>query len=145
MNGRSVNRGLVRAPALVSGQVFGFWGGVDTATGVIVDKRHELYGQNIKDMVFVFPEGRGSTVGASVFLELVRCGNAPAAIINRKTEAILAGGVILADIFYNKQIPLVDSLDEDPVRAIQTGDIVEVDGDSGTVRIIGRRTLQRNL
>ena len=38
-------------------QMFGFWGGVDPATGNIIDQRHELYGQNIKGKVFVFPEG----------------------------------------------------------------------------------------
>ena len=84
----------------------------------------------------MFPEGRGSTVGASVILELVRCGNAPAAMINRKTEVILATGAILADKFYGVTIPVVDMLDEDPIAAIQTGDTLSVDGDTGEVTIL---------
>lgn len=136
MKGRSVNKGKVRAEAIVTDQVFGFWGGVDTKTGIVVDERHELCGQSIKGKVFVFPEGRGSTVGASVILELVRCGNAPAAMINRKTEVILATGAILADKFYNINIPVIDLLDDDPVKCIKTGDIVEVDGDTGEVTVI---------
>jgi len=103
----------------------------------VIDPRHELYGQNIKGKVFVFPEGRGSTVGAAVILELVRCGNAPAAIVNRKTEGILAAGGILADKFYNVPIPIVDDLNCDPITEIKTGDWVVVDASSGSV-IVGK-------
>lgn len=139
MKGRTVNRGKVQAEAIVTNQVFGFWGGVDTNTGVVIDERHELFGQSIKGKVFVFPEGRGSTVGASVILEMVRCGTAPAAMINRKTEVILATGAILADKFYNTVIPVVDMLDDDPIERIKTGDTVKVDGDSGEVTIISEK------
>lgn len=136
MKGRSINGGIVQAEAIVTNQMFGFWGGVDTNTGIIIDERHELFGQSIKGKVFVFPEGRGSTVGAAVILELVRCGNAPAAMVNRQSEGILAAGAILADKFYNVSIPLVDSLDSDPVSVIKTGDLVEVNGDTGEVLVI---------
>lgn len=136
MKGRGITEGCSRGEALVTSQMFGFWGGIDPKTGIIIDQRHELYGQNVKDKVFVFPEGRGSTVGAAVILELVRCGNAPAAIVNRKTEGILATGGILADKFYNTPIPIVDNLDRDPTEEIKTGDIVEVNGTSGEVTII---------
>lgn len=138
MKGRSINGGKVKAEAIVTNQVFGFWGGVDTNTGVVIDERHELCGQSIKDKVFIFPEGRGSTVGAAVILELVRCGAAPAAMINNRTEVILATGAILADKFYHVQMPVVDQLDEDPTKVIQTGDIVEVDGDSGIVTVYNK-------
>ncbi|SMB92251.1 predicted aconitase subunit 2 [Thermanaeromonas toyohensis ToBE] len=133
--GRGITKGCSRGEAIVTRQPFGFWGGVDPKTGFIIDKRHELYGQNVKGKVFVFPEGRGSTVGAAVILELVRCGNAPAAIVNRKTETILAVGGVLAEKFYNTSIPIVDSLNEDPTVVIKTGDIVEVNGITGEVKI----------
>jgi uncharacterized protein len=136
LKGRGITEGCNIGEALVTNQMFGFWGGIDTNTGVIIDQRHELYGQNVRGKVFVFPEGRGSTVGAAVILELVRCGNAPAAIINRKTEGILATGGILADKFYNTPIPIVDSLDMDPIEEIKTGYIVEVNGTTGEVTVI---------
>lgn len=135
MKGRTINGGRVKAEAIVTDQVFGFWGGVDTKTGEIIDERHELCGQSIKDKVFIFPEGRGSTVGAAVILELVRNGVAPAAMINRKTEVILASGAILADKFYQVQMPMIDQFDGDPVTEIKTGDLVEVDGDNGLVTV----------
>jgi predicted aconitase with swiveling domain len=137
LKGKGITDGKNAGPALVTGQMFGFFGGVDPSSGIIVDPRHELCGQNIKGKVFVFPEGRGSTVGAAVILELVRCGNAPVAIINRKTEGILAAGGILADKFYNVVLPIVDDLDGDPITEIKTGDWVEVDATSGTV-IVGK-------
>jgi predicted aconitase with swiveling domain len=136
LKGRGVTEGKSAGPALVTKQMFGFWGGVDPATGTIIDQRHELYGQSVKGKVFVFPEGRGSTVGAAIILELVRCGNAPAAIINRRTEVIIASGGILADKFYNAVLPIVDDLDADPISEIKTGDWVEVDGTTGIV-IVG--------
>lgn len=135
LKGKGVSDGRSAGPALVTKQMFGFWGGVDPASGIIIDQRHELHGQNIKGKVFVFPEGRGSTVGAAVILELVRCGNAPAAIVNRRTEGILASGGILAEKLYHTPLPIVDNVEPDPITEIVTGDWVEVDGTDGTVTI----------
>lgn len=133
ISGRGVIEGMAKAEAIVSTQPFGFFGGVDPSTGMVIDKRHELYGQNIKGKVMVYPEGRGSTVGAAVVLELMRTGCAPAAIINVRIETITAAGGLLAKKFYGRDIPMVDRLAEDPVKAIRTGDIVEVDGTTGEV------------
>ncbi len=135
ISGRGVIEGTAKAEAIVSTQPFGFFGGVNPSTGLVIDKRHELYGQNIKGKVLVYPEGRGSTVGAAVVLEIVRTGCAPAAIINRKIETITAAGGLMAKKFYNKDMPMVDRLSEDPIKAIKTGDIVEVNGTTGEVII----------
>jgi predicted aconitase with swiveling domain len=51
-------------------------------------------------------------------------GKAPAAIINARSEAIVAVGAIMAGI------PMVDLVD---ITQIHTGDIVEVDGEDITV------------
>lgn len=133
--GRGLIEGNVTAEAIVSTQPFGFFGGVDPATGIVIDKRHELYGQSIKGKVFVYPEGRGSTVGAAIILELTRTGCAPAAIVNAKIETITAAGGLMAKKFYNKDIPMVDRLSENPAAVIKTGDRVGVDGSTGEVCI----------
>ena len=65
--GKGVTDGKNAGPALVTRQMFGFWGGVDPATGNIIDQRHELCGQNIKGKVFVFPEGRARPWGRRSF------------------------------------------------------------------------------
>lgn len=138
VRGQGVFRGIAEGLALVSGENLSFWGGLNPKTGLIIDARHELCGQQVRDRVLVFPYGKGSTTGAVVLLEAVKCGNAPAAIINVETEPILASGALLAHIFYGKTIPIVDRLDRNPVEIIHTNDYVMVNGDLGFVNI--RRT-----
>ena len=110
-------------------------GAVDAETGIVSDKRHELFGKKIAGKIFVFPEGRGSTAGAIWILELARCGTAPKAMINRVTEPILATGAILAEKFYSTIIPIVDHLESDPITEVSDGDKVTVDADRGEIVI----------
>ncbi len=135
VRGHGVSGGVAEGLALVSGQNLSLWGGLNPKTGLIIDTRHELYRQQVKRKVLVFPYGKGSTTGAIVFLEAVRCGNAPAAIVNVETEPILASGALMSKIFCRKTIPIVDRLDRNPVEVIRTNDCVRVDGDVGLVEI----------
>lgn len=135
LKGRSITRGKASGEAVVSKSAFGFYGAVDPRTGIVSDKRHELYGRKIAGKVLIFPEGRGSTGGAIYMLELARCGTAPAAIINRVTEPILATGAILAEKFYRTTIPVIDRLDCDPITVLSDGDFIIVDADRGEVTV----------
>lgn len=129
LKGRTVCRGKATGPALVSKDAISFLGGVDPKTGNVIEKGHALYGKNVKGAVLVFPGGRGSTVGSYVIYQLKKNGAAPAAIINIRSEPIVAVGAIISDI------PMVDNLDKDPVETIRDGMIVTVDGTAGTVEI----------
>ncbi len=133
--GQGVVKGVAEGLALVSGQNLSLWGGLNPKTGLIIDRRHELCGQQVRGKVLVFPYGKGSTTGAIVLLEAVKCGNSPAAIVNVETEPILASGALMAQIFYKKTIPIVDRLDRNPIEVIHTNDYVRVDGDEGLVEI----------
>lgn len=135
LKGRSITHGKTEGEAIVSKTAFGFYGAVDPDTGTISDKRHELFGKKIAGKVFVFPEGRGSTAGAIIILELARCGTAPAAMINRTTEPILATGAILAEKFYKTNIPVVDGFTDDEIAKISNGDTVTVDADKGEITV----------
>jgi len=134
--GRAITKGVAVGEAIVSKTAFGFYGAIDPTTGIVSDRRHELYGKKIGGKVFVFPEGRGSTAGAILILECARCGNAPIAVINRNTEPILATGLILAEKFYNTQIPTIDKLDDDPIENMKTGDRIKVDANTGVVEVL---------
>lgn len=116
--------------ALVTAQGISFFGGVDPKTGEVREKGHELFGESVAGRVLVFPKGKGSTVGSYVIYQLKKNGKAPAAIINAETEAIIAAGCILAEV------PLVDRMEADPLKAIRTGDRVAVDGRAGTVTVV---------
>lgn len=129
MKGRTISPGKTEGEALVSKEPIGFYGGIDPKTGMVIEKNHELEGQNVKDKILVFPCGKGSTVGSYVIYGLKKNGVGPAAIVNRETETIVATGAILAGI------PCIDGIDIDEIK---TGDRLLVDADNGTVEILSR-------
>lgn len=126
LKGRGLSKGTGEAEVVVSREPVSFLGGVDAKTGRIIDERSDVFGENIGGKVFAFPEGKGSTVGSYVIYGLALNGCAPVAILNEKTEVVVATGVIISGI------PLVDGVD---IGLLRTGDRVEVSGDDGTVDI----------
>jgi predicted aconitase with swiveling domain len=104
-----------------------FFGGVDPDTGIIVERGHDLEGRSVAGKVLVFPHGRGSTVGSYVMYRMWKAGTAPAAIVNRETETIVAVGCIISDI------PCVDRVD---IARIPAGARAAVDGEKGTVELL---------
>ena len=118
--GRAIYRGRAHGAALVSTEPIGFLGGVDPETGLVIEPGHPLYGQSVAGRVLTFPTGKGSTVGSYTLFRLARRGVGPAAIINSRSEAIVAVGAIIANI------PMVDQID---IGLITTGDAVEIDGE----------------
>ena len=73
------------------------WGGLDPATGEIVDVHHPQRGANLSGRVVVLPAARGSSSSASVLAEAARAGTAPAAIVLREPDLILAIGAFVAE------------------------------------------------
>ena len=101
-----------------------------------MDKRHDLCGATIKGKAFAFPYGRGSTGTPGIFLEAVRNGCAPAAIVNVKSEPMIIMCALLAEAFFKVAIPIVDSLGGDPAELLQTGDRVRIDGATGRIEVL---------
>jgi predicted aconitase with swiveling domain len=87
-------------------------------------------GECITGKVFVFPTGKGSTVGSYVIYRMSKLGTAPAALVNSETEAIIATGCVISGI------PLVDKLDPDPLTEIKSGDLLKVSADEGVVEVV---------
>ena len=128
MRGRTISPGKAEGVAIVSPEPIGFYGGIDIKTGIVIEKGHPLEGKSVKDKILVFPFGKGSTVGSYVIYGIKKIGVAPAGIVNKETETIVATGVILAGI------PCVDQID---IENIREGDIVFLDADNGIVEIKG--------
>lgn len=126
MKGRIISPGKAEGEAIVSIEPIGFYGGIDIRTGVVIEKGHPLEGKSVKGKILVFPCGKGSTVGSYVIYGLKKNGVAPAGIINKETETIVATGVILAGI------PCVDKIDIDKIK---DGNKIFLDADNGEVKI----------
>jgi hypothetical protein len=124
LKGRTISKGTAKGEALTTTEPISFYGGVDPTTGKIIEKGHELQGKAVKGKILVFPNGKGSTVGSYTLYRMKRNGTAPAGIINRDCETVVAVGAIISEI------PCVDKID---ISKIRSGDIVQLE--DGAVRI----------
>lgn len=129
IKGRIISRGVVEGEAIVSRTKFSFLGDVDVETGEVVAEDSDIVGEKISNKIFVFPTGRGSTVGTYILLRMKKKGTAPKAIINVETEPIIAVGAIIAGI------PLMDKLEINPLEVIKSGDWVKVNALEGWIEI----------
>lgn len=59
---RSILAGVARGPVLATPEPLSFWGGVDPATGKIIDVHHPLHGRSIAGAVLMMPSDRKSVV-----------------------------------------------------------------------------------
>jgi predicted aconitase with swiveling domain len=116
----------------VSSEALSFWGDVDPATGRVTNPRHPLGGASISGRVLVYPHGRGSCTTSGILLELIRTGRAPAAIVARSVEPVMAVGPLVGQALYGRTIPMV-TLAPEAFDRIRTGDWVVVDASIGEV------------
>jgi uncharacterized protein len=61
IKGRKVVGGVAEGEAITTNETISGWGGIDSNTGTIIERRHELVGQSFKDKVLVFPGAKGSS------------------------------------------------------------------------------------
>ena len=120
LRGRTIYKGKAEGEALVTSQPISFYGGVDPNTGVVIEKGHELQGQSVKGKILVFPTGKGSTVGSYTLYRMKKNGTAPAGLVNKECETVVAVGAIISEI------PCVDKID---TARIQTGTRVQLEND----------------
>lgn len=135
MAARAMVKGQAAGRAVVSPEPVSFWGDFDPATGRIGNPRHALAGREVAGRVLVFRHGRGSSSAAQVLLEALRRGTAPAALVNVRTEPLLAVAPLVGRALYGRSLPVV-SLAEADFACIADGDRLVVDGDAGTVTLI---------
>ncbi len=127
IRGRVISKGYAEGEVVVSRRKFSFLGDVDVESGVVVANDSDIEGESIANKIFVFPYGRGSTVGTYVLLRMKKKGTAPKAIINIETEPIIAVGAIIAGI------PLMDKLELNPIEVFESGDFAVVNAYEGYV------------
>lgn len=127
-------RGAAAGAVLRSDHSISLWGGVDPASGTIIDRRHDRHGESIAGRVFVLPGEKGSSTGSAVLLELIRIGKAPVAIVTRHPSPALTLGAIVAEELYGKSIPIFLAT-EAGFRSLRDGERVEIAGDGEVRRV----------
>lgn len=99
--------GTAEGPVVRLSQPLSFWGGFDSATGMVIDRSHPEHGAVIADRVLVMPSGRGSSSSASVPAEALRRGTGPCGILLEQADSILAVGALVAFELHGVVCPIV--------------------------------------
>jgi uncharacterized protein len=118
--------GEAAGAALVLAEPLSFWGGIDAATGRIIDRSHPDLGACVTGTILVMPGGRGSSSSSSVLAEAIRRGTAPSGIVLGAADPILTVGALVAESLYGIRCPIVVC----PIEGIATGSPLRI-GDQG--------------
>lgn len=126
INCRKIVGGSGKGKALVTNEAINFLTMVDTKRSIIVDQNHELFGKSIKNIVLVFPNASGSTVGAYAIYSLKVNGVAPIAVVcSNKADIITASGCAISNI------PVVDMLERPVSHFLKSGMEISINADKG--------------
>ena len=109
--------GTADAPVVALGEPISFWGGVDPATGAVIDARHPQRGAALAGRVVVLAGTRGSCTGSGVLLDLALGGRAPAALVLRDAEAVATLGALVAAEMFDRPVPVIRLGAADHARA----------------------------
>jgi uncharacterized protein len=115
----------ISARAVVLDEPLSLWGGMDPATGAVIDVHHPQLGVVLTGRAVVMPSGRGSSSSASVLAEAVRAGTAPAAFVLAEPDLILSIGAAVARELYGVDVPII-VLPSAELARIRDGDEVPV-------------------
>ncbi|MGX1788317.1 cis-3-hydroxy-L-proline dehydratase [Bosea sp. NPDC055332] len=111
-NGIVVVPGEATGPIVVLTEPLSFWGGVDPATGAVIDVHHPAHGVCLAGAIVLMPTSRGSCSGSGVLLELALSGRNPAALVFAGAEDTLTLGAIVASEMFGHRIPVVRLAEE---------------------------------
>lgn len=107
LQAQSIQSGLAKGPILATAEALSFWGGVDPATGRIIDVHHPLHGQTLTGSILMMPSSRGSCTGSGVLLDLALGGRGPAALIFSGDEDVLTLGALIAAEMFGCALPVL--------------------------------------
>ena len=105
--GRSLVAGRAQGRLAWAPMGLSFWGGVDPASGRVIDRHHPLHGLELAGRILAIPSGRGSCTGSAVLLELLLAGRGPAALVLAEPDEILSLGAIVAEELFDRSLPVV--------------------------------------
>jgi predicted aconitase/predicted aconitase with swiveling domain len=104
---RSILGGEAEGPVIAAREPLSFWGGVDPATGRVIDVHHPLHGRCVTGGILMLPSTRGSCTGSGVVLDLALTGRAPAALVFAEPEDVATLGALIAAEMFGKPLPVL--------------------------------------
>ena len=107
IQGQPLVAGSASGRALTTAEPISLWGGLDPATGTVIDRHHSLVGHCLTNRILVLPCGRGSCSASGVLLEAIRNGTSPAGIVVSQIDPILGLGAILGEELCGRTVPVV--------------------------------------
>ncbi len=107
ISARSILSGSADGPIIATEEALSFWGGVDPATGVVIDVHHPLHGICLTGGILMMPSSRGSCTGSGVLLDMALTGRAPAALVFCEAEDVLTLGALIAAEMFGKSLPVL--------------------------------------
>ena len=131
---RAYADGTAAGIALVLSEPLSFWGGIDVASGRVIDHSHPDRGRQVTGRIMVMPGGRGSSSAAAVLAETIRCATGPAGIILAIPDPILTVGALVARALYGLRCPIVVC----DIGGIATGDELHIDAVGGQASVVQR-------
>ena len=130
-----MTQGRAEGAAVVSVRAFTFAHGVDPSNGNVTDVRSDARGTNIRRKILFYPFGKGSTTASAWFLETVRLGNHPSAIVTEGVDLSAVIGSVMADLIYGEVVPVISGVPTRAYSEVKSGERVHVDGRTGEVRV----------
>lgn len=124
LKGRCEYPGKVEAEALVAPKYLQGFTNVSPMKGYTTERNHPLFKVSYTDKVLVFYSPRGS----GGFLAY-GFGAKPAAFIHTKSSPLTVGCALQA------HVPMMTDFEDDPLKYIETGDMVFVNADEGYIEI----------
>ena len=94
----------------------------------------DLYGRPMMGKALCLPQAIGSNTGGMVLYAVAAAGKQPACMLfSKHIDSLAASGAILADVWTDAKMPVVDMLGDEFLEAVQTGDTVTVKPDGVVV------------
>lgn len=132
LTGEALVAGSGRGTILRIEHPISFWGGIDPKTARVTDPRHPNHDACLTGRVVAIAELRGSSSSSAVLLELIHAKVAPAAILLRDTDAILALGALVAREMGYGDLAMVE-LPREAFSLLTEGRHAHVEGPSVTL------------
>lgn len=120
----------VEGIALVAQDNFSARYDLDRIKGVFSRPGHALFGQSYVDRILVLNTAKGGVATAWMLREMASRNMAPRALLFNRVNPIMAQGAAFAGV------AMIDRFDVDITRAIETGDRLLIEPETGKVTIL---------